>query len=126
MTNPVDPEQTQITDSKQAHTWGMLCHLLAFAGFVGIPFGNILGPLVIWLIKKDEMPFVDDQGKEVLNFQISITIYAIVSGILLLVFIGFLLLPAVLIFGFVMTIIGAIKANGGERYRYPFTIRFLK
>ncbi|MHC4819193.1 MAG: DUF4870 domain-containing protein, partial [Planctomycetota bacterium] len=97
-----------------------------FAGFIGIPFGNILGPLVIWLIKKDEMPFVDDQGKEVLNFQISLTIYAIISGILCLIFIGFLLLPAVLIFGIVMTIIGTIKASSGERYRYPFTIRFLK
>jgi len=126
MTQPPDPEQTQVADPKQAHMWGMLCHLLAFAGFIGIPFGNILGPLVIWLMKKDEMPFVDDQGKEALNFQISLTIYAIVSGILCLIFIGFLLLPAVLIFGFVMTIIGAVKANGGERYRYPLAIRFLK
>ena len=56
--------------SKDEKTWGMLCHISTFCGMI-IPFGNILAPLIIWLIKKEELPFVSDQGKEVLNFQIS-------------------------------------------------------
>jgi uncharacterized Tic20 family protein len=108
------------------HTVGMLCHLLSFIGFIGVPFGNILGPLVIWLMKKDEDAFVDEVGKEVLNFQISVTIYGLVCGVLTLVVIGFFLLPILLILVVVFTIIGAMKANEGILYRYPLTIRFLK
>lgn len=74
---------TQETE-KQARTWGMLCHLTALCCWVGVPFGNIVGPLIVWLIKKDETPLVDEQGKESLNFQISISIYAIVAAILTL------------------------------------------
>lgn len=111
--------------SSDERMWGMLCHLSTFAGYL-VPFGNILGPLVIWLIKKDEYAFVDDQGKEALNFQISITIYGLVSGILILALIGIPLLIAVVIFSVVMTVIAAMKANGGEYYRYPLTIRFVK
>ena len=111
--------------SKDANTWGMLCHLIAFAGFV-IPFGNIIGPLVIWLIKKDQYEFVDDQGKESLNFQISMTIYFIISAILTVILIGVLLLIALAIFDIVVLIIATIKANGGEKYRYPLTIRLIK
>ena len=110
--------------SQDERTWGMLCHLSAFAGYV-VPFGGIIGPLVVWLIKKDEMPFVDDQGKEALNFQISVAIYVIVSIVLLFLLIGFILLPAVIIFDIVMTIIAAIRANSGEAYRYPLSIRFI-
>lgn len=111
--------------SKEDHTYGMLSHLLAFSTFI-IPFGSILGPLVIWLIKKERSPYVDAQGKESLNFQISVFIYAAVSGILCLIFIGFLLLIALGIFWLVFVIIASIKANEGILYRYPLTIRFLK
>jgi len=69
-------------DENQEKTWGLFCHLAAFGFFVFPAFGNILGPLVIWLIKKDESPYVDQQGKESLNFQISFTIYAFIAGIL--------------------------------------------
>jgi uncharacterized Tic20 family protein len=110
--------------SQDERNWGMLSHLAALAGFV-IPFGNIVGPLVVWLIKKDQMPFVDDQGKESLNFQISVTIYMIVSLVLVFVLIGILLLIAVVIFSLVMLIVAAVKANSGEAYRYPLCIRFL-
>lgn len=106
--------------------WGMLCHLSAFAFFILPAFGNIIAPLVIWLIKKQEMPFVDDQGKESLNFQISIWIYMIASAILILIVVGMVLLPAVFIFWFIETIIASVKASNGEAYRYPLTIRFIK
>ena len=110
--------------SKDEKMWGMLCHLSALAGFV-IPFGNIIAPLVIWILKKEEFPFVDDQGKEALNFQISLTIYFIAGAILLIVGIGFVILPIVAVFGLIMIIIASIKANDGVKYRYPLTIRLI-
>ena len=112
-------------DPSQERNWAMLAHLSALAGFI-IPLGNIIGPLVIWLIKKDESEFVSDQGKEALNFQISVTIYMIVSAILIVIVIGIFLLIAIGIFMLVMIIIAAVKASSGEKYRYPFTIRLIK
>ena len=113
-------------DEKQERTWAMLCHLGAFAGFILPAFGNIIGPLVFWLIKRDESDLVDDQGKESLNFQISMAIYFIGAGILTLVVIGFVLLVGLGIFFIVMVIMASVKANSGERFRYPLTIRFIK
>ena len=107
-------------------TFGMLVHLTALAQFIIPTFGNIIGPLVIWLIKKDQSAWVDKQGKEALNFQISITIYTFVSFILAFILIGIPLLIAIGIFWLVMVIIASIKANEGEDYRYPLSIRFIK
>ena len=117
--------ETDGSVNKDERTWGMLCHLLALSGFI-IPFGSIIGPLIIWLIKKDEMNFVDDQGKESINFQLTMLIAFIVSAILMLVAIGFLLVVILAIFDVVVIVIASIKANDGVRYRYPYTIRFLK
>ncbi len=118
MTNHLELKQDE-------RTFGMLAHLAALAGFI-IPFGNIIGPLVVWLIKKDESAWVDRQGKESLNFQISVSIYAIVAGILTIIIIGILLLIAVGIFSLVMIIIATVKVNNGEDFQYPLCIRFLK
>ena len=103
----------------------MFTHLAALAGLV-FPLGNIIGPLVLWLIKKDTMPFVNDQGKEALNFNITIALAWLVSLILLLIFIGYILMVALFVLWFVFLIIAAIKASEGEAYRYPFTIRFIR
>ncbi len=111
--------------SQDEKTLGMLAHLLALAGFI-VPFGNIIGPLVIWLLKKDELPFVDRHGKESLNFQISIILYTVIAVILCLILIGFLILAAIPIFNLVMVIIAAVKANNGEEYAYPLSIQFIK
>jgi uncharacterized Tic20 family protein len=119
------PRMTQTNDN-DARTWAMLCHVTALSGMVGVPLGHLIGPLVVWLIKKDEYPLVDDQGKESLNFQLSMTIYLIVSAILILVIIGIVLFIALLIADLVLVIIATVKANNGECYRYPMTIRFLK
>jgi hypothetical protein len=119
-----ESEATGVPD-KDERMWGMLCHLIAFSGFV-VPFGSLLGPLIIWLIKKDEMPFVDDQGKESLNFQLTMLIAFVISIILIVVVIGFLLLGVLCIYEIVVLIIATIKANEGVRYRYPYTIRFIK
>ncbi|MBQ23795.1 DUF4870 domain-containing protein [Alcanivorax sp.] len=110
---------------QEERSLGLACHLLAFVGMV-FPFGNILGPLVIWLVKKDDSAFVDDQGKEALNFNITISIAGFVAFLLTFVVIGAILLPIIGIFWLVMTIVAAVKANGGEYYRYPLTIRLIK
>lgn len=117
--------EAQDTLDKDERMWGMFCHLIAFSGYM-IPFGSVLGPLIIWLIKKDEMPFVDDQGKESLNFQLTMLIAVIVSAILMFVVIGFFLIGVLIIYQIVVIIIASIKANDGVRYRYPYTIRFIK
>ena len=110
---------------QQEKTLGMLCHLLALAGFL-VPFGNIFGPLGMWLVKKDEFPFVSSEGKESLNFQISVTIYAVCAGLLTLVGIGLVLLPVVGLFSLIMVILATVQANNGVAYRYPLCIRLVK
>ena len=124
MTPPPAPATPPPTN-RDENMWAMFCHLSALAGFV-IPLGNILGPLVIWLIKKDEYPLVNDQGKEALNFQISMTIFLIVSAILIIVLIGIVLLIGLAVFDIIVTIIAMVKANEGVAYRYPLNIRFIK
>lgn len=112
--------------SKDEQNWAMICHLSALAGFI-IPFGNIIGPLVAWQMKKDTMPLVDQHGKEALNFQITVTIAALICLLLFLVIIGVFLIFIVGIGALVMTIIAGIKvANGDLNYRYPFTLRLIK
>jgi len=114
--------------NKDARMWGMICHLAGLGGLIPIVpiIGSVIGPLIVWQIKKDEFGFVADQGKEALNFQISILMYAIVSGLLCFACVGFVLLPAVYIFDLIFLLIAAVKANDGEHYRYPLTIRFIK
>ena len=119
---PEAPTGVPTAEDKQ---WGLFAHLSSLAGLI-IPFGNILGPLIIWQVKKDSLPFAADQGKEALNFNITIAIAAIICGLLTLVLIGFLLLPLVGLAWLIFTIIGAMKANAGEAYRYPFALRLIK
>lgn len=125
-TTPAAPAPAPSSEvSKDAKTFGMLCHLAALAGFI-IPLGSVLGPLIIWLIKKNEMPFVDDQGKESLNFQITVTIALLVCVPLMFIGIGLLLLPIIGIAALVFVIIAAMKANEGIAYRYPWALRLIK
>ena len=115
---PEVAQRKNTMDDKESWNLVVLCHLGGLLGF--------LPALIIWLLKKDDSPLINDQGKEALNFQISISIYAIASWILIFVFIGFLLFPAVLIFDLVMIIMAAVKASKHEKYRYPLCIRLLK
>lgn len=115
----------QLDSSPESRMWAMLAHLSSLSGFI-IPFGNIIGPLVIWLIKRDEMTFVDDQAKEALNFNISMTIYGLISAVLVIVVVGFLMLAVLGIAWLVLAIMAAIKANEGVAYRYPLTLRLVK
>ena len=100
-------------------TMAMLAHLLAI-------FTWFIGPLIIWLIKKDSSEFVDDQGKEALNFQITIGIAWIASGLLTCVAIGLFIMPVVFVANLIFCILATVAANGGQRYRYPVAIRLIK
>ena len=112
--------------TQEEKTFGMLVHLSALAQFILPTFGSILGPLIIWLIKKDQSEWVNQQGKEALNFNISIAIYAIVSGLLVFIVIGIFLLIAIGIFWLVMVIIATVKVNNLEDFQYPLAIRLIK
>ena len=112
--------------AKEEQNWAMICHLAALSGFV-IPFGNVIGPLVVWLMKKDTMPLVDQHGKEALNFQITVLIALFVCALLIIVVIGIFLMFIVGIGALVMTIIAAVKvANGQLDYKYPIALRLIK
>ena len=111
--------------TQDERTWGMLAHLTAFAGFI-VPLGFIIGPLVVWLIKRDQSAFVADQGKEALNFNISVLLGIAVCGALVWILIGILLGVALFVFWMAVTIIAGIKASEGIRYRYPYALRLVK
>ena len=110
--------------TKEARTYAMLCHLSSLSGFI-VPLCTIIAPLVFWLLKKDEHAFVDQEGKESLNFEISMIIYYVISGILCLVVIGFFLLSLLFVFHIIVVIVAAVRASNGDGYRYPMTIRFI-
>jgi uncharacterized Tic20 family protein len=111
--------------SESERNWAMLCHLSSFAGYF-FPFGGILGPLICWLSRKDESQWVDFNGKQALNFQLSILLYMVLSiplcfiivGIPILVFLGFLEVICV--------VIASVKASKGEEFRYPISIPFIQ
>jgi uncharacterized Tic20 family protein len=109
----------------QEKQWALICHLSGLSGYL-IPFGNIIIPIVIWSMKKEEMPMVDEHGKEVINFQLSITIWIIISGLLIILLVGIPMLIVLVILQVVLVIIGALKADNGQLYKYPMTIRFIK
>jgi uncharacterized Tic20 family protein len=104
----------------------MLCHLCALIGLLGNGVGFLLGPLVVWLLKKEDDPFIDEQGKEAVNFQITMFIAIVLCVPLMLLLIGFPLLILIALMMTIFPIIGAVKANEGEPYRYPLSIRFIK
>lgn len=109
--------------SSDVRNWALGAHLSAFLGaWLALAF---LGPLVVWLVKRDEHPFIAMHAKEALNFNISVLIYAFVGFVLSFVLIGIPLLIVVGISWFVLTIVAAVKASNGESYRYPLTIRFV-
>lgn len=139
--NVLSPEE------RDARLWASLCHISSLVVFFGIPLGNILGPLVFWLIKRNEYSFVDDQGKEALNFQLSVSIYLIAGGLIFLLSgfllmvtgraesfpwtmgIPFLILIVVLLLillDVILVFVATIRASDGVAYRYPLAIPFFR
>jgi uncharacterized Tic20 family protein len=133
---PSDPSLAGVPSAEERQ-WAMFAHLSALLGAIltstlGFGWGCFIGPLIIWLVKKDTMPFVNDQGKEALNFNITVAIACVILVLLSIMTLGIGLIiafPLWVIIGIawlVFTIIAAIKANEGVRYRYPFTLRLIK
>ena len=114
------------TSSRDVRTWNVLCHATALAGFFVPWAGHILGPLIVWLAKRNDSPEIDKNGKESLNFQISMLIYNVIAGVLCLVLIGFLILAVLHVLNLVLVIVASIQASEGKMYRYPITIRLIK
>lgn len=120
-------EMVPASSSESALSWCIGLHLSGLSGLIlSFALAHIVVPLVIWLVKRADSPEIDSTGKEVLNFQITYTIYSLIAGALCFVLIGFLILPIVLIVWLVCIIIAAVKTSNGEIYRYPATIRFLQ
>lgn len=131
-TPPIDVPLAAPPSSNDERMWATFVHMASLLALLGLPIGNILGPLIIWLIKRNDSKFVDAHGKESLNFQISVTIYLLGCLAVALISCGFLAvvsIPVAIIIGIaaiVLAIIAAIKANNGEMYEYPLTIRLIK
>ena len=105
--------------------WAMGAHLAALVGLLGNGVGFLLGPLLVWLLKREDHPFIDEQGKEALNFQITMFIAMMLCIPLVFVLIGVLLLPILGLVNVVLTVLAGIKSANGEPWRYPLTIRFV-
>ncbi len=125
MIEPTQPIVEPGMPGSEARKWALIAHLSGFLGCL-IPFGSLIGPLLVWQLKKDQDVFIDDQGKEAMNFQISVALAALLCVLLMVVVIGFLLIWVVIIGAVVLMIIAAIKANEGKAYRYPFCWRIIK
>jgi len=131
LNSPENSQPTIQTDlsssSESARSWCISLHLSGLSGLIlSFALAHIVVPLVIWLVKRADSPEIDSTGKEVLNFQISYTIYSLIAGALCFVLIGFLILPIVLLVWLACIIIAAVKTSNGESYRYPYTISFLR
>ena len=122
---PPPPPPAPATSS-DIRTWCVLCHAAALLGLFFHFLGHLLGPLIVWLVKRGESPEVDAHGKESLNFQISMLIYDAIAAILCIVLIGIPILIALWVLNTVLVIIASIQASEGKFYRYPLTIRLIK
>ncbi len=121
-TGPAGEPTRTVQITSQTKNMGVVAHLSAFVMFIGIP--SLLGPLAIWLFNRDNA-HVEYHAREALNFNLSMTIYAIASAIAVLVIVGIVLLPLVFLAWLILTVVAAVKASNGEYYQYPFTIRFV-
>lgn len=117
--NDIEESRESEMPNAEQRQWAMFAHFSACLFFV-------FGPLVIWSMKKDQMPFVKENAKEALNFQLTVLIALFVSAMLIPVLIGLMLFPGVCVASFIASIMMGVKAGEGELHRYPFTIRFIK
>ncbi|HOA72480.1 MAG TPA: DUF4870 domain-containing protein [Phycisphaerae bacterium] len=119
-------DYVQVPTTRDERTWAMLSHILPLPAVWLVGIGHILVPLINWWVKREESAFIEDQAKEALNFQISVTIYEIVAGLLAWFCVGFIVMGVVGVFWIVFAILAAMKANGGVAYRYPLIIRLVR
>jgi uncharacterized Tic20 family protein len=120
---PIDPRALTVREARQ---WAMVCHLVALSGLLFNGIGFLLGPLVVWLIKREDDPFIDEQGKEAVNFQLTMFLLAFLCIPFIFILIG---IPMIMLVGLMMIVfpvIAAIQSGDGKHYRYPLSIRFIK
>jgi len=120
------PTPDNVTAIANVRTWSAFIHASALLGVVLHFPGHLLGPLILWLVKRDDAPELDAHGKEAVNFQISMLIYNVVAAIFCLILVGFVFLVVLWILNTIFVIIAAIQASDGKFYRYPMTIRFIQ
>ena len=120
------PAPVNVSAIVNVRTWAAFIHASALLGVVLHFPGHLLGPLILWFIKRDDAPELDAHGKEAVNFQISMLIYNAVAAVFCLVLVGFVFLAILWVLNAIFVIIAAIKASDGEFYRYPMTIRFIQ
>lgn len=120
---PVEEPYPELTNDVK--NWAVLAHLSAFLGYAVPVAGKVLGPLAVYLIKGKEHPFIEDQAREALNFQLSVTIYLMIAALMICIGIGIVLVPLLLVTDAILVVIAAVHASRGEAYRYPLTIRFI-
>src|SRR5438270_6702096 len=113
------------TSSISVRTWCVLAHATALVGFLVPVAGHIVGPLIVWLAKRQDSAEIDAHGKESINFQISMLIWNIVAGILVLVVIGIPILILLHVLNIIFVIVASIRASEGKLYRYPLSIRLI-
>lgn len=123
---PPPPAPVNVAAIVNVRTWAAFIHASALLGVVLHFPGHLLGPLILWLIKRDDAPELNAHGKEAVNFQISMLIYNAVAAVFCLVLVGFVFLAILWVLNAIFVIIAAIKASDGEFYRYPMTIRFIQ
>lgn len=111
--------------SETERNWAMLCHLSAFAGFF-FPFGGIIGPLICWLTRKDESAWIDINGKNSLNFELSILLYIVLCIPLIFIVVGIPIIFMLVTVKVICIIIGSVKASKGELFKYPLAIPFIQ
>jgi len=125
-TNNVSAAAPESAIPHTARQWAAICHVSALSGLLGNGIGFLLAPLIIWLIKREDHPFINKQGKEAVNFQITMFIILAISAILCLLLIGFAFLIIIGLLMVIFPIVAAVKSNNGEDYRYPISIRFIR
>jgi len=121
----VDLPALDEAEATQVRRLAMACHLAALLGYV-LPFGNVIGPLVMWLLNRERHAYIDEQGREALNFQLSMLVWYLLAFALVLALIGFFMIVGLVVFQLVMVIVAAVRSNDGEAWRYPLTVRFLR
>ena len=120
------PPSPETVPDKYARTWAMLCHLSALTIYLGVPFGNIIGPLVIWLITREDDPLIDREGKSALNFQLTIWIATLLCVPLVFLCIGIVMIAVLHVANIIFVVVATITTAGGGAYRYPYSLELIK
>ena len=123
--NQQHADQETASDNNAINQEAMIIQLSALSGYI-VPLGSLIVPVVLWLVWREKDPYLDEMGREAVNFQLTMLVYYCICFVLFLVLIGFLLIFAAMIFHIAYIIVGAVQTSRGVNFRYPMTIRFFR